>query len=220
MAIVGIAVALLCINTFKIYGTFEETFRHALFQVASIISTTGYTTTGYSTYQVVDGFVKVGGWPVFSQVLIFILMFFGACAGSTAGGIKITRVNVLVKSMFKKIKNIINPRKVEVLSIDKRPADNKTVEVIQNFFVLYIMIFLICALIISLDGKDIVTNLSASLACISNIGPGLNQVGPYGSFSVFSSFSKFVLSLEMIAGRLELFPLLVLFSPKTWARHN
>lgn len=219
-AIVGIAVVLICINTFKIYGTFEETFRHSLFQVASIMSTTGYTTTGYSTYQVVDGFVKVGGWPVFSQVLIFILMFFGACAGSTAGGIKITRVNVLVKSMIKKIKNIINPRKVEVLSIDKRPADNKTVEVIQNFFVLYIMIFLICALIISLDGKDIVTNLSASLSCISNVGPGLNQVGPYGSFSVFSSFSKFILSLEMIAGRLELFPLLVLFSPKTWARHN
>ncbi len=168
----------------------------------------------------VDGFVKVGGWPIFSQVLIFILMFFGACAGSTAGGLKITRINVLIKSMFKKIKNIINPRKVEVLHVDKRPVDNKTVEVIQNFFVLYIMIFLICALIISVDGKDVVTNLTASLSCISNIGPGLNQVGPYGSFSIFSPFSKIILSLEMIAGRLELFPLLVLFSPKTWARHN
>lgn len=220
LAIVVIAVALLCINTFQIYDTIEETFRHALFQVASIISTTGYSSTGYSTYEVVDGMIKVGGWPVFSQVLVFILMFFGACAGSTAGGLKITRINILVKSMIKKIKNVVNPRKVEVLCIDKKPADNKMVEVIQNFFVLYIMIFLICALIISLDGNDFVTNITASLSCISNVGPGLNAVGPHGSYSVFSSFSKLILSLEMIAGRLELFPLLVLFSPKTWARHN
>lgn len=219
-AIVGIAIFLLCASNFKVYETFEETFRHAFFQVASIMSTTGYSTTGYSTYTVVDGFIEVGGWPMFSQLLVFILMFFGACAGSTAGGLKITRINILVKSMFKKIKNIINPRKVEVLNIDKRTVDNKTVEVIQNFFVLYIMIFLICALIISIDGNDVVTNLSASLSCVSNIGPGLNQVGPYGSFSIFSPLSKIVLSLEMIAGRLELFPLLVLFSPKTWARHN
>lgn len=220
LAIVLIAVSLLFINTFKIYGSVEETFRHALFQAASIISTTGYTTTGYSTYEVVDGMVKLGGWPVFSQILIFILMFFGACAGSTAGGLKITRINILVKSTIKKIKNIVNPRKVEALCVDKKPVGNRTVEVIQNFFILYIIVFLIVALIISIDGNDLVTNLTASLSCISNIGPGLNAVGPYGSFSVFSSFSKFIMSLEMIAGRLELFPLLVLFSPKTWARHN
>lgn len=220
IAIVGIAVALFCVNTFKIYDTFEETFRTALFQVASIISTTGYSTTGYSTYWSMDNYVIIGGWPVFSQILIFILMFFGACAGSTAGGLKITRINILVKSMLKKIKNIINPRKVEVLHIDKRAVDNKTVEVVQNYFALYIIIFLLCALIISVDGNDVLTNLSASLSCINNVGPGLNQVGPYGSFSIFSPFSKVILSLEMIAGRLELFPLLVLFSPKTWARHN
>lgn len=219
-SIIFIAVVLLCLTTFKIYDNVEETFRHALFQVASIISTTGYSSTGYSTIEVVDGFISVGGWPIFSQVLIFILMFFGACAGSTAGGLKVTRINVLVKSMIKKIKNVINPRKVEVLCIDKKPIDNKTVEVIQNFFVLYIMIFLICALIISIDGNDLTTNLTASLSCISNVGPGLNAVGPYGSYSIFSSFSKLILSLEMIAGRLELFPLLVLFSPKTWTRHN
>lgn len=220
LAIVGIAVVLICINIFKMYDSFEETFRHALFQVASIISTTGYASTGYSTYEAVDGMIKVGGWPVFSQVIIFILMFIGACAGSTAGGLKVTRINVLVKSIFKKIKNVINPRKVEVLCVDNRPVNNKTVEIIQNFFVLYIMVFLLCALIVSIDGNDIVTNITASLSCISNIGPGLNAVGPYGSFSIFSSFSKLILSLEMIAGRLELFPLLVLFSPKTWARNN
>lgn len=220
ISIVGIAIVLLCVSNFKIYDTFEETFRHAFFQVASILSTSGYSTAGYSTYWVSDNYVIMGGWPVFSQVLIFILMFFGACAGSTAGGLKITRINILVKSMFKKIKNIINPRKVEVLHIDKRPVDNKTVEVVQNYFVLYMMILLICALIISIDGNDMVTNLSASLSCVSNIGPGLNQVGPYGSFAIFSPFSKVILSLEMIAGRLELFPLLVLFSPKTWARNN
>ena len=216
IAIVGIAIVLLCVSNFKIYDTFEETFRHAFFQVASILSTSGYSTAGYSTYWVSDNYVIMGGWPVFSQVLIFILMFFGACAGSTAGGLKITRINILVKSMFKKIKNIINPRKVEVLHIDKRPVDNKTVEVVQNYFVLYMMILLICALIISIDGNDMVTNLSASLSCVSNIGPGLNQVGPYGSFAIFSPFSKVILSLEMIAGRLELFPMLILFHPAIW----
>ncbi len=220
LAIVAIAVGLICLNTFKIYDTVEETFRHALFQVASIISTTGYSSTNFSSYTIIDGVVNIGGWPVFSQTIIFILMFFGACAGSTAGGLKITRINILVKSMIKKIKNVINPRKVEVLLIDQKPASEKTVEVIQNFFVLYMMIFLICSLLISVDGYDMVTNLSASLSCISNVGPGLNMVGPYGSYSIYSDFSTFVLSLEMIAGRLELFPLLVLFSPKTWKRHN
>ena len=149
-SIIIIAVTLICINTFKIYDNVEETFRHSLFQVASIISTTGYATTGYSTYEVVDGLVKLGGWPVFSQIIIFILMFCGACAGSTAGGLKITRITVLVKAMFKKIKNVINPRKVEVLCMDKKPVENKTIEVIQSFFVLYIMIFLICVYLVYL----------------------------------------------------------------------
>ncbi len=220
LAIVAIAVVLITINTVSIYDTVEETFRHAFFQVASIISTTGYASTNYSYLVEINGAIVIGGWPVFSQTLIFIIMFFGACAGSTAGGLKITRINVLVKSMVKKIKNVVNPRKVEVLLIDEKPASNKTVEVIQNFFVLYIMIFLLCSLIISIDGFDLITNLSASLSCISNIGPGLNVVGPFGSFSGYSSFSKLVLSLEMIAGRLELFPILVLFSPRTWRRHN
>ncbi len=207
--IIIISIVLISISTYNVYNNIEETFRHSLFQVASIVSTTGYSTTDFA-----------GEWPIFAQMILFILMFFGSCAGSTAGGIKITRINVLIKSMIKKIKNVVNPRKVEVLCIDKKPIENKTIEVIQNFFVLYIMIFLICALIVSVDGNDFTTNITASLACISNIGPGLGSVGPYGSYSVFSPFSKIILSLEMIAGRLELFPLLVLFSPKTWARHN
>ena len=205
--IVGISVLLLCINLYNVYGNIEETFRHSLFQVASIISTTGYTTCDYA-----------GNWPTFAQTLIFVLMFIGSCAGSTAGGLKVTRVNVLVKSMLKKIKNVVSPRQVETLCIDGKPVGTKTVEVVQNFFVLYIMIFLVCALIISIDNFDFTTNITASLSCISNVGPGLGQVGPYGSYRIYSSFSKFVLSLEMIAGRLELFPLLVLFSPKTWKK--
>jgi len=207
LSILGIGILLLCINVYNVYDNIEEAFRHSLFQVASIVSTTGYSTYNYADL-----------WPYFAQTLIFVLMFVGSCAGSTAGGIKIMRVNVLVKSMIKKIKNVVNPRKVETLCIDKKPVSEGTVEVIQNFFVLYIMIFVICALIISVDNHDFTTNITASLSCISNIGPGLGKVGPYGSFSIYSSFSKFILSLEMIAGRLELFPLLVLFSPKTWKK--
>ncbi len=207
MSIIGISVIMLCINLYNIYGNLEESFRHSLFQVASIISTTGYSTCDYA-----------GTWPYFAQMLIFVLMFIGSCAGSTAGGIKITRINILVKSMIKKIKNIISPRTVETLCIDKKPISISTIEGTQSFFVLYIMIFLICSLIISIDNFDLLTNLTASLSCISNIGPGLGKVGPYGSFSIYSPLSKFILSIEMIAGRLELFPLLVLFSSKTWKR--
>jgi trk system potassium uptake protein TrkH len=146
-------------------------------------------------------------------------MVFGGMAGSTAGGAKITRINLLTKSSVIKVKNMMSPRKVEVLTQDRKPIDSKTIEGIQSFFVIYIMIFVICTLLISIDNFDIETNLTASLSCISNIGPGLGEVGPYGSFAGYSNFSKLVLSIEMIAGRLELFPLLTLFSPKTWKRN-
>lgn len=206
LSIVAISIILICINIYPIYQNFEETFRLSLFQVATIISTTGYSTVNFND------------WPETSRIIIFILMFFGACAGSTAGGMKITRINILVKSSIRKVKNMIKPRKVEALEIDGKVMDDATVESVQSFFVVYMIVFVVCALIISFDNFDLVTNLTASLSCISNIGPGLSLVGPYGSFASFSYVSKFVLSLEMIAGRLELFPLLILFSPNTWKK--
>ena len=145
-------------------------------------------------------------------------MFFGAMAGSTSGGMKISRVAILFKSTIKRVKNMISPRKVESVYIDNKPINDKVVDSVQGFFIVYFVIVVLCALLISIDGFDLITNITASVACISNIGPGLGEVGPYGSYSGFSNFSKLILSMEMIAGRLELFPLLVLFSPKTWKR--
>ena len=193
-------------NIYSIYQNVEETFRLSLFQVATIMSTTGYSTANFDM------------WPSLAKGVLIILMFFGASAGSTAGGMKISRVMILVKSTFKKIKNMISPRKVETIYIDKKPVSENVVEASQTYFIVYMFVLIICALLISIDNFDLLTNITASLACISNIGPGLNMVGPYGSYSEFSNFSKFILSLEMIAGRLELFPMLILFNPKTWSR--
>ena len=125
--------------------------------------------------------------------------------------------NCAKKSTIKKISNVANPRKVKSLCIDKKPVSNSTVEVVLNYFTLYILVLIACTILISFDNFDFTTIFTSSLACISNIGPGLGQVGPYGSFANYSDFSKLVLSLEMIAGRLELFPILVLFNPKTWS---
>ena len=153
-----------------------------------------------------------------AKSVLFILMFFGAMAGSTGGAIKISRIIALFKSSIRKITNIVNPRRVKVIYVNGKEMDDDAIEGVQSFFIVYLIVFIFCALLISIDGFDIITNVTASLSCISNVGPGLGAVGPSGNFAGYSYFSKIILSLEMIAGRLELFPILVLFSPKTWAR--
>ena len=203
------SVGIVFLNIYNNYATLEEAFRHSLFQVSSIISTTGYSTTNFANQSL---------FPSMAQMVLVFLMFTGACAGSTAGGFKITRINILIRSTLKKIKNMVSPRKVEVLIIDGNKADDEMVNSVQLYLAVYIMILLLVAFLISIDGFDFATNFTASLACISNVGPGLGAVGPYGSFSEFSNFSKFLLSIEMITGRLELFPMLILFSPKTWKK--
>ena len=204
--IIIISVIIIALSIFNKYGNLEQSFRYALFHVASIMSTSGYSIVNYEE------------WPMIAKSVLFILMFFGAMAGSTSGGMKISRVTILFKSSIKRIKNMISPRKVETVNIDGKPLKGNVVESVQGFFVVYFAIFILCAFIISIDNFDVTTNLSASLACISNIGPGFNEVGPYGSYGDFSNLSKFILSLEMIAGRLELFPMLILFNPSTWKR--
>ena len=146
-------------------------------------------------------------------------MFLGACAGSTAGGVKISRIIIMVKAAFRKLKVSIHPRKVETVYMDKKPISDETINTVSGYFTIYFIVLVICSLLISIDNHDVLTNVTASLSCISNIGPGLNKVGPYGSFSIFSSFSKFVLTIEMIAGRLELLPILLLFSPSIWKKN-
>lgn len=201
---VALSIIVIMISVFKLYNNFEETFRTSFFQVASIISTTGFSTTDFTT------------WPSIAQTILVILMLTGACAGSTAGGIKFSRVIILIKTAFYKIKNMVRPRKVDTIKVDEKPVMEETISSVSSFFIVYIIIVIVSALLISIDGHDVLTNFTASVACASNIGPGLSLVGPYGSYDIFSHFSKFILSLEMIAGRLELFPLLILFSPKTW----
>lgn len=207
LSIVLISIIIIFISIFSVYQNIEIAFRHSLFQVSSIITTTGYSTANFDA------------WPTLAKSVLIILMFFGACAGSTAGGMKISRIIILTKSSVKRIKNMINPRKVETLYVDKKPVNDTTIDSVQSYFVVYMFVFILCAFLISVDNFSMITNITASLACISNIGPGLDAVGPYGSYSGFSSFSKLILSIEMIVGRLELFPILILFSPKTWMKN-
>ena len=207
-----ISILIICFNIFPIIGNVEETFRLSLFQVSSIISTTGYATTNYDK------------WPILSKIVIIMLTCFGACAGSTAGGFKLTRVIILFKSAISKIKKMVRPRKVETIYMDGKPLSEATIENVNGYFVIYILLFVLCAFLISIYNPkipelDLLTSFTASLTCINNVGPGLGDiVGPAGNFALFSDFSKFVLSIEMIAGRLELFPILLLFAPNTWRK--
>lgn len=187
------------------YSNFEECFRHSLFQVASIVSTTGYVTTDYSLY-----------WPPVCLMVIILLMLTGPCAGSTGGGIKISRINLLFKSIVQKVRTMINPRKVELIKDSGQIVDDEVVKGAESFIIVYVALLFFVTFVISFDGFDLVTNFTATLSCISNVGPGLNVVGPTGNFAGFSNFSKFVLSLTMITGRLELFPMVALFAPRTW----
>lgn len=207
-----ISILVICFNIYPIVGNIEETFRLSLFQVSSIISTTGFATIDFNT------------WPILSKIVIIILTCFGACAGSTAGGFKITRVVILFKSAISKIKKMVRPRKVETIYMDGKPLSETTIENVNGYFVIYILFFILCTFLISiynpnLPDLDLVTSFTASLTCLNNVGPGLGDiVGPAGNFALFSDFSKFVLSIEMIAGRLELFPILLLFAPNTWRK--
>lgn len=211
-----IAVIIVTAQIVNIYSSFEEGFRHAYFQVASIISTTGYSTTDYWGAQ---------RWPVLSLGILVLLMFCGSCAGSTAGGLKQSRLLIIGKYSKAKVKTMISPRRVEVIRLDGKPLDNKVVDSTVAFFILYIVVIGLGALLISIWNPQMTaedatptTMLSASLACLSNIGPGLGAVGPAGGYAGFSWFSKLVLSVEMIAGRLELYPILILFSRATYKK--
>lgn len=195
------------------YGDKEFTFRTALFQVASIISTTGYSSVDFNE------------WPALSKIILIILTCFGACAGSTAGGFKLSRVIILFKSAAIKVKRLVSPRKVETVYMNGKPLQESTIETVSGYLVVYVLVFIVCAFLISLYNPgmelDLETSFTASFTCINNVGPGFGKyVGPAGNFGSFSNFSKLVLTFEMIAGRLELFPILLLFSPNMWKKRN
>ncbi len=204
-----ISTLLIAFNTVgSVFGTLWEALRHSSFQVSSIITTTGYATVDYNL------------WPSFSKAILVLLMFIGACAGSTGGGIKCLRIVILFKTIKREIIRIIHPKSVYSVKLGGRIVEEQTLSGIMSFFFLYMTIFVASILLILIDGKDLVSSFTAVAATLGNIGPGLEVVGPMGNFSDFTWFSKVVFCFDMLAGRLEILPVLLLFTPNFWKRVN
>ena len=204
IGIIIAATAVIAINTFSIFGTAGKSIEHSLFQVASVITTTGYATVNYDT------------WPQISRTILVLISFIGASAGSTGGGLKVGRVLILFKSMFAEIRRMIHPRSVRALKLNGKNLEETTVQGITSYFGIFMLLFFTAFLLISVDGFSLEDNFTAVVATINNIGPGLGMVGPAGNFSQYSIFSKIILSLCMLFGRLEIYPMLLLFSPRAW----
>lgn len=188
------------------YGGFAEALRYSSFTVASLVSSTGFGTADFTQ------------WPQYSQWLLVIIMFVGACAGSTGGGLKLSRVMLLLKAAFSDLRHMIWPRRVNRVQMEGQRVEQAAIRAVFSYFTLYMLILLLGTLLISFDGFDTATNFTAALTCLSNMGPGLGLIGPSGNFSIFSDFSKLLMSFLMLAGRLEIYPILVLFFPSVWKR--
>lgn len=206
LGIVAAATLLIGINIRGSFANFGEALFHGAFQVASIITTTGFTTADFNL------------WPMFSKTILFLLMLIGACAGSTGGGLKVSRLVVLLKSIKYEISAVIHPRSVKKMYLDGRVLSNNVVHSIKVYLAIYMLIYFGSVLLISVDNFSFETNISAVMAMFNNVGPGFDMVGPVGNFAAFSPFSKCVLMFDMLAGRLELMPLMVIFSVKTWKK--
>ena len=208
ISIVATAVLLICANTYTLYENFSETLRHSAFQVSSIITTTGYSSVDFNN------------WPVFSKSIILILMIIGACAGSTGGGFKISRIIMLFKSVKNELARLLHPRSVNVIKLEGKKLDYSTLASTSAYFVIYsicaVSIFLILS---ALNAQfDIETNLSAAISCFNNIGPGLSAIGPMSSYAEYSALSKIVLSIAMLLGRLEIYPIIITLTLTTWKK--
>ena len=201
------SVVIISWNIHKLYPTLGETVRHAFFQVGSIMTSTGFSSTDFDT------------WPELSRTILLLLMFIGACAGSTGGGIKVARFIILMKAIRKELAMMIHPRMVKKIKVDGHTLAHETLRAVNVFISVYFVLFFASVLVLSLDGFGFTTNFSAVLATLNNIGPGLDLVGPTQNFSIFNYFSKFVLIFDMLAGRLELFPMLILLKPSCWKRY-
>ena len=206
LGIIVTAVICIAVNISGTCGGWLSALRYSFFQVMTIISTTGFSTCNFDS------------WPELSRWILVLLMFIGGCAGSTGGGIKVSRVVILMKAYAAELKQMIHPTRVKRIWFESRPVRDETVRSIQVFFFVYLLAAGLSVLVLSLDGKDLTTNLTASIACISNVGPGLSAVGPVENYSFFSAASKLVLCFEMLLGRLEIFPMLFLLSPGVWKK--
>ena len=201
-----VAIAIITANIHSMYNGIGEALRHAAFQVGSIVTTTGFSSCDFDL------------WPTLSKEVLVILMFVGACAGSTGGGIKVSRLLILGKTLGKELKQALHPQVVAPVRMDGKLVNHETIRTTNVYMAAYIFIFVASLFLISLDGFDMVTNFTSVAATLNNIGPGLNQVGPMMNFGSFSNFAKLVLIFDMLAGRLEIFPMLVLFMPDTWRK--
>ena len=204
LGIIAGTVLLITLNIRALCGGFLGGLRYAFFQVMTILSTTGFSTCDFDA------------WPEFSRWILVLLMFVGGCAGSTGGGMKVSRIILLLKSCIAELRRMIMPSRVRRTWFEGRAVSDRTVQNVHVFFFLYLLAAGAGVLFLSLDGRDLTTNLTASVACISNVGPGLSAVGPAANYAFFSPLSKFFLCFEMLLGRLEIFPILFLFSPPVW----
>ena len=206
LVIVAFSMLTIAWNISGQYGGFAEALRYSSFTVASLVSSTGFGTADFTQ------------WPQYSQWLLVIIMFVGACAGSTGGGLKLSRVMLLLKAAFSDLRHMIWPRRVNRVQMEGQRVEQAAIRAVFSYFTLYMLILLLGTLLISFDGFDTATNFTAALTCLSNMGPGLGLIGPSGNFSIFSDFSKLLMSFLMLAGRLEIYPILVLFFPSVWKR--
>ncbi len=206
--IIAVSTVVISVDIFSIYGNVGDSVRNSFFQVTSIMSTTGYSTADFNL------------WPSLSRSILFLLMFLGGCAGSTAGGLKISRIIILFKSAWNDIKQQLHPRSVTSVKIDGKAVDNGTIRRVNIYFFVYIALILAVFLLISFDPFGLETNLTAAVSCVNNVGPGLGAVGPSGNYSGYSDFSTVVLALSMILGRLEIFPFLLALNPHNWVNKN
>ena len=206
LGIVAAAVIAIAVDILHIYGSVGKSLRYAFFQVSSIITTTGFATADFNT------------WPTFSKGILVVLMFVGACAGSTGGGVKVARVVILVKSSLADMRKMLHPNAIATVRFEGKPLTERSVRGVHVFISVYVLVFAVSFLLLTLEGFDLVTTFTALAACINNIGPGLEVVGPMGNYAQFSPAAKLLLSFNMLVGRLEIFPMLLLCAPSIWKR--
>ena len=200
LGIVAGASILIACDSISIYGNFFKSFRYSSFQVLSMISTAGFATADFTE------------WSYFSQMILLLLMFVGGCAGSTGGGLKVMRILIMFKTAYREIKCVLNPRSVVTVKCDGKAIDKEVVRGVSFYFVLFMLLSAISMLLLSLDGHDVGTTVTAVITCLNNVGPGLGEISPSGNFAGFSAWAKILLSLDMLLGRLEIYPMLVLFT--------
>ena len=208
LSIVVVASGVIAFNIAPVYGSAEESARHTFFQTASILSTTGFSTVDFTA------------WPALSQGILFVLMFLGGCSGSTAGGLKISRVMMLFQSIRRELQHVLHPRSTSVVRIENKKVDDAVISSCNTYFSLYIISIAVIFLLICREPFGLETNLTAAISCFNNVGPGFGMISPSGNYAAFSPLSKIVLSGAMLLGRLEIYPLLITLTPTAWAKRR